>query len=152
MIRPAGSGDVAALAEVAAAAYRAGFAAILDEAQFAARDEAYFRARFAGEWPSILVAAAEDGGCLGFAQVRGGVLDMLFVSPRRAGQGVGRQLLREAEAAGAVSLTCFRDNHRARSFYEREGWRLEGAHEAEFAGRPMAFVTYAGPLVPRASR
>jgi putative acetyltransferase len=43
---------------------------------------------------------------------------------------------------GAKSLECFRDNHGARRFYERHGWRVTREYEREFAGRNRSFVFY----------
>ena len=52
------------------------------------------------------------------------------------------EVLAQAEAAGTCSLECFRDNLRARAFYEAKGWRLTRSYEREFAGKVRAFVFY----------
>ncbi|MCB5174284.1 hypothetical protein LGR44_03755 [Microvirga sp. SM9] len=54
-------------------------------------------------------------------------------------------LLQRAECLGAKSLECFRDNHGARRFYERHGWRLAREYERAFAGRERSFVLYEKP-------
>ena len=110
----------------------------------------FFAGRFAAQWPSVHIACADekpgrDPICIGMTQVRDGQLDMMFVAPEFAGHGLAQALLADAEARGAVSLECFRDNLRARRFYERAGWNLSGAYERDFAGKPHAFVTYGKP-------
>ena len=140
-IRPATAADVPALARIAAESYRAAFREILGEEGLALRDVPFFEERFGQEWPLLVLAEREDA-ILGFHQVSDGLLHMLFLDPRRRGEGVGAALLADAEARGAAELECFRDNGPARRFYERRGWRLHGAREREFAGAVRAFVTY----------
>ncbi len=140
-IRAAREADVAALSAVAAASYRAAFLSILGEDGLAQRAEPFFVARFGSEWPTLRLAE-QEGRILGFHQVREGRLDMLFLAPDAIGQGLGALLLADAEAQGAVALECFRDNHAARRFYERHGWRFDQALEREFAGVVRAFVIY----------
>jgi ribosomal protein S18 acetylase RimI-like enzyme len=65
-----------------------------------------------------------------------GELHALYVDPFAQGAGVGTALLAEAteelRAAGHAEATLwvFRDNGRARRFYERQGWRCEEGSEA----------------------
>lgn len=140
-VRPAAAADVTALAELAARAYRAGFAGILEEEALAIRHAGFFRERFVSGWELITVAA--DGErLLGFAQVTDGHIDMLFVAPDVVRRGVGAALLQHAERNGATSLECFRDNAGARAFYERHGWRAADAYTRPFLGRDRAFVLY----------
>lgn len=143
-IRPAEAADVPALAALAAASYRAAFLPIIGEAGLALRWPAFFARRFEREWPSLRAAEGEGAGSplVGFHQVRGGRIDMLFLAPDAMGRGWGRALLGDAEAAGATELECFRDNHRARGFYERWGWRPAWSLERDFAGGLHAFVIY----------
>ena len=141
IVRPARIEDIPSLACVAARSYRAAFAAILESGVLASRDEAYFAERFAGAWERILVAVQQDDA-LGFLLMTDGHIDMLFMDPGSSGQGGGAQLLKAAEDRGAKSIECFRDNHRARRFYERHGWRVTRAYEREFAGRNRSFVFY----------
>ncbi len=140
-IRPAAEADVAALARVAAASYRLAFLAILGEEGLAQRAEPFFIARFGAEWRTVRLVEQQER-VLGFHQVREGRLDMLFLAPEAIGRGVGAVLLADAEQQGATLLECFRDNHPARRFYERHGWRFDQALEREFAGAIRAFVTY----------
>jgi GNAT superfamily N-acetyltransferase len=73
-----------------------------------------------------------DGEERGFTIAGHGRLERLYVRPGAWGSGVARALhaaaleaLREQGAVSA-SLWCLVENARARRFYEREGWRLNG--------------------------
>jgi putative acetyltransferase len=141
IIRPAKSTDIDALAEVAARSYGAAFAGILEPEVIATRDVALFAERFASSWARIWVAEHEKS-IVGFLLMTDGHIDMLFMDPATIRKGGGARLLKEAEVRGAKSLECFRDNHRARRFYERHGWRITREYEREFAGRSRSFVFY----------
>ncbi|MGL4240350.1 MAG: GNAT family N-acetyltransferase [Beijerinckiaceae bacterium] len=141
-IRDATQTDIPALAKLAADAYRATFLPIIGETGLALRTPAFFAGRFADEWPHIRLAD-RPGDILGFAEVRQGMLDMLFVRPGLTGRGIGVALLRDAEARGAVKLECFEENRDARRFYAREGWRETTTHERDFAGGRYRFVMFA---------
>jgi putative acetyltransferase len=141
IIRGALPSDIFAMAEVTAASYAAGFADILGAEALAKRDAAFFRDRFRDAWPHMRVAE-ERGRLLGVTLVTDRHLDMLFVDPEVIGAGVGAALLADVEAHGAATLECFRDNHGARRFYERHGWRLADEYEREFIGCQRAFVAY----------
>ncbi|EIM25014.1 GNAT family N-acetyltransferase [Microvirga lotononidis] len=141
IVRPARTEDIPALAAIAERSYGAAFADILEQDVLAGRNAAYFGERFAVSWKRMLVALA-DGGPVGFLLMTDQHIDMLFMDPGAGGKGGGALLLREAEARGAKSLECFRDNHGARRFYERHGWRIARDYEREFAGRNRRFVCY----------
>jgi GNAT superfamily N-acetyltransferase len=73
-----------------------------------------------------------DDDLRGFALAGAGWLHRLYVLPSAWGAGVGAALhddavaaLRE-EGAASASLWCLAGNERARRFYERRGWRLNG--------------------------
>jgi putative acetyltransferase len=143
-VRAAAPEDIADLAALASRSYQAAFASILDDAVLRSRDAASFEARFAICWPHMTVVVA-DNGIWGFLLMMEGHIDMLFMDPAATGKGAGALLLRDAETRGARSLECFRDNHRARSFYERNGWTLTRAYERDFAGKLHSFVYYEKP-------
>jgi putative acetyltransferase len=111
----------------------------------AKRSFPFFERRFGEQWPSLQLALAEDERLAGFNQVRDGKLDMLFLHPDFFGRGFGAALLANAEERGATRLDCFMDNHPARRFYERHGWRLDGEFRQEFAGREFDSVVYRKP-------
>jgi putative acetyltransferase len=145
IVRPATALDVAALADIGVAGYRLGFADIIGYEGLATFGRDYFADRFAREWPAVSVAD-QDTTILGFAEVRDGTLDMLFVAPSVARTGIGGLLLADAEQRGAIRLECFRDNAGARNFYEKHGWRIARDYSRPFAGVEHAFVAYEKPL------
>ena len=140
-VRAARAEDVPALAEIAERSYRAAFAGILEEDVLGSRSTAFFAERFAASWERMLVAVENDEP-VGFLLMTEGHIDMLFMDPAASGKGGGAVLLEQAEALGAKSLECFRDNHGARRFYERHGWQIEREYERDFAGRSRSFVLY----------
>ena len=112
-LRPFLLSDAPLLAEI----FRASIAELTtddySEAQQAAwmasaGDEAAFGARLAGE---LTLVATIDGAAVGFAALKGtDVIDMLYVHPAVAGQGIGAQLCEALEklaaARGAAKLTA----------------------------------------------
>ncbi len=143
-IRRAAPEDVPALARIAAASYRAAFAAILDRRALSARDAAFFARRFRRVRRRMRLASL-GGSPLGFSLTTRRHLDMLFVDPARQGRGAGRRLLAECERRGIRSLECFRDNLAARRFYEKAGWRQVRAYSRVFIGKEHAFLRYERP-------
>jgi GNAT superfamily N-acetyltransferase len=86
------------------------------------------RKRLADPGTVALVDAEERG----FTIAGHGRLERLYVRPDAWGTGVARELhaaaleaLRE-QGAMSASLWCLAKNPRARRFYERQGWRLNG--------------------------
>ena len=87
--------------------------------------------------------AEHDGSVVGFASVgpsrdeRGiGELYAIYVDPDDWSTGTGRALIERAEAQlcseyAEVTLWVLEDNPRARRFYERAGWSLDGGRKAE---------------------
>ncbi len=92
----------------------------------AAEDLAFFSERvLPTSW--VMVAEDGDGGqalLVGFAAVREGWLDHLYVQPGRDGRGIGGSLLARAmgDHPGGLSLWAFQANIRARGFYTRAGF------------------------------
>ena len=106
----------------------------------------------------VTVSPSRDEDLLGFGEVRA-----VYVAPDRWRSGAGSALLAQAEALlGAAGfneahLWVLEDNTRARRFYERAGWALDGARKViEIGGRPLAEVRYrkaaAGILAPMENR
>jgi GNAT superfamily N-acetyltransferase len=87
--------------------------------------------------------ADRDGTVVGFTSVgpsrdeRGvGELYAIYVDPDEWSTGTGRALIERAEERlregyAEVTLWVLEDNPRARRFYERAGWTLDGARKAE---------------------
>jgi len=141
IVRPAEPDDIPALAGIAQRSYALAFADILEAEVIKDRDIAFFMARFAHAWERMLVICANEQ-LAGFLLMTDGHIDMLFMDPGASGRGGGALLLAEAEARGAKSLECFRDNRGARRFYERHGWRITREYERDFARRRRSFVLY----------
>jgi len=141
IVRSAKPEDIPALAMIAERSYRAAFAGILEQDVLKGRDAAYFAERFTDAWERMLVVQSGETQC-GFLLMTNEHIDMLFMDPHASGRGGGALLLQQAVILGAKSLECFRDNHGARRFYERHGWRLTREYEREFAGRNRSFVFY----------
>jgi GNAT superfamily N-acetyltransferase len=84
-----------------------------------------------------------NGEIVGFTSVgpsrdeRGiGELYAIYVDPEHWSTGAGRALIKHAEQQlrseyGEVTLWVLEDNPRARQFYERAGWAVDGARKAE---------------------
>ena len=101
-----------------------------DEAQreaWASRadDEAAFGAKLAG---ALTLIAMIDGAVAGFASLKGGEIDMLFVDPEFARQGAGRTLVEAlsklAQARGAKRLTTEASDV-AKPLFERLGFAAQ---------------------------
>ena len=141
IVRAARIADIPVLAALAERSYRAAFRSILEPDVLEGRDSTFFAGRFAASWERMLVALSGDKP-IGFLLMTDRNIDMLFMDLDASGQGGGALLLKEAETLGARTLECFRDNHSARRFYERHGWRVEREYEREFAGKSRGFVLY----------
>ncbi|ONG50472.1 hypothetical protein BKE38_18290 [Pseudoroseomonas deserti] len=143
VIRVAGFADRPALAELSAAAFAQGAAALLPAGLRRAADPARFAALFAeaeGQGATLLLAE-RDGRALGCilaepppaAPGDAARLTGLWVFPGAAGQGVGSALLRELEtrmtAAGAGSLRVrVPSGHlRALGLFRRRGYAMQAA-------------------------
>jgi GNAT superfamily N-acetyltransferase len=112
----------------------AGFAAVFPPERFPYPDEAV-----KGALRELLEDAANallvDTEGRGFALVGRGRLQRLFVRKRAWGSGVAQELHAAAletlrrQGADSASLWCLADNPRARRFYEKHGWRLNGSEQ-----------------------
>ena len=145
-IRLAEPKDAYAIADIQVRAWQATYAGHLDATWLASLTaEAWGK-----NWQPRLIdpqrrgpIVAESGGSvMGFASF--GPVDeampmppefaelyTLYIEPALYSQGIGGALLREAERIMAdmgytrALLWCYEFNHRARSFYERNGWHCE---------------------------
>jgi ribosomal protein S18 acetylase RimI-like enzyme len=78
-----------------------------------------------------------------------GELYSIYVLPEASGKGVGRALMAELlqrlrqEHFDEAILWVLEDNPRTRTFYERAGWRLDGAVKHDtFFGTPVREIRY----------
>ncbi len=127
-LRPFLPGDIPLLAEIFRASISELTAEDYTEAQQAAwmasaGDETTFGERLADE---LTLVATIDGEAVGFAALKSNdVVDMLYVHPAVAGQGIGAQLCdaleKLAAARGATRLTADASDT-ALGFFERRGF------------------------------
>ncbi|MFI0965002.1 GNAT family N-acetyltransferase [Streptomyces sp. NPDC021080] len=116
-----------------------------------------------GDGSAVNLVAERAGAVVGWAchgphrdsEVRSGEVELyaIYVHPDMQGQGVGQALLRESvgrcAAAGheRMLLWVLKENSPARRFYERAGFRPDGAEEPfEAAGVAVPEVRYARVL------
>jgi GNAT superfamily N-acetyltransferase len=78
---------------------------------------------------STTTVACRDGRLVGWSWRERAFVEDLWVDPPEQGRGVGKLLLDHAlsrmrsDGYRVATLDCIALNHRARRFYEREGWR-----------------------------
>jgi RimJ/RimL family protein N-acetyltransferase len=89
-------------------------------------------------FPGSVLVADRDGRSVGVAAVDGAWLQGFYVLPEYWGTGVAGELHDAAVELGANRLWCLEDNHRARRFYEKRGWRLNGeSRVVEYPPHPL---------------
>ena len=133
-LRDAYSGESEALAQLQEVSAVAGFANVFPPGRYP-----FPRQEVLKSWHELLarddvvVRVAEDAGdLLGFAVLRPEWLERLYTHPNAWGRGVGSRLHDEAVelirglGSSRCSFWVLEANERARSFYERRGWRLNG--------------------------
>ncbi|MEV8613745.1 GNAT family N-acetyltransferase [Amycolatopsis sp. NPDC051373] len=151
-VRPAVVADAAGIARVHVGSWRAAYAGLLP-ADFlaglsASRREAFWAESLAAPAPrhTVLVAETPDGTIAGFAASTPsrdedatpdtGELASIYLLPEFWSQGFGRALHARALTALATdfataTLWVLAGNTRARTFYERTGWTLDGRTKVE---------------------
>jgi GNAT superfamily N-acetyltransferase len=163
-VRRARPEDAAAIGEVHTRSWQAAYEGVFGAERLATIDEA----GRAAWWDhciregleTVIVAEDDDGRVVAFASVGPdrddaalGELYAIYALPEAWGTGAGHALMGEAVAAlregghtDAV-LWVLADNARARSFYEREAWTLDGAMKSEeWLGLRVDEVRYRRPL------
>ena len=162
MIREAVPGDLVGVAQVHLATRRSAYAGILPESVLEAMTadelEAWWRnhLQMTAEPNRLLVLTGQDDAQVaGFAHVRpgdllAGELFAIHVHPQAQGAGDGKALLQAALTSlqtfgfERARLWVLEANHRARTFYERQGWlQIPLARKYEtIGGVPVAEVAY----------
>jgi ribosomal protein S18 acetylase RimI-like enzyme len=170
-IRPAGLGDLDALAAIHEAAARAGYRHIFPADAPFPRDEARADLRQFLEAESFRAFVAEDEGIvIGFV-VAGPALEdcesnrahpapgriaqihLLHIHPTQRNGGIGGALHDRALAAlvadgfAATILWVLDRNERARHFYERRGWQTDGGRRKERYAIEIDVVRYRRALI-----
>jgi GNAT superfamily N-acetyltransferase len=135
LLRPATLDDAEPVFQVQRRASTAGLGHIYPPDRYPFPDEAV-RERWRetlSDPAARVVVAAKAGAIVGVASVRDGWLDALYVVPEDWGNGLAARLHDEAmrlladDGASSARLWVLEDNTRARRFYERRGWRPNGA-------------------------
>ena len=155
-IRRARPDDAAAIAEVHALTWRAAYEHVFGAELLATRtpDVALWEGVLARGRSDVHVA--DDGAIAGFVSTgesrdddAAAELYAIYVLPTAWGSGAGAALMRagldamRARFSGEAVLWVLEDNPRARRFYEREGWALDGARkEEEWLGVAIPEVRY----------
>jgi putative acetyltransferase len=119
----------------------------------AADDEEAFGARLAGE---LTLVATHAGAAVGFAALADDTrIDMLYVHPAAAGQGVAAMLCdaleRLAAARGSKELTVDASDT-ARGFFERRGFAAKTRNTVTLGDEWLANTTMVKPLTAPAGR
>ena len=162
-IRPALPGDAAAIARIRVDSWRATYAGIVPAAILDRMDVGRNETWAAGliDQPpprATLVIEGLDGTVKGYAlaapsrddDVPGlGEIEAIYLDPEARGTGLGRPLLEaaagELAAAGFETgvLWVLTANQGARRFYERAGFRPDGAARSlDFDGTPIEEIRY----------
>ena len=95
------------------------------------------RQRWAAHRGRVWLAQRQDE-VVGFAAATADEVDGLYVLPQEEGAGVGTALL---EALGPVhQLWVLEDNHSARRWYERRGWRSSGERQPAYGVWELRYV------------
>ncbi|MFJ8535335.1 GNAT family N-acetyltransferase [Streptomyces sp. NPDC093591] len=170
LIRPMTTADCARVAEIRIGGWRSAYKDLVPQSHLDALDVAQDterrRAHLAQADGSVLNVVAERyGEVVGWAchgpyrdgevRTEDAELYALYVDPGRFGGGIGHALLQESlrrcTAAGhaRMLLWVLEHNTRARRFYERAGFRPDGAEEPfEVDGVDVPEVRYTRELVP----
>ena len=127
-IRRSGSDEAETHFTIQRAASVAGFAHVFPPELYPFPDEEV-RARWR-EFTGAVLLAEREGRPVGLAAFEACWLGGLYVVPEEWGSGVAGDLHDAALAAmpdcPELGLWTLEANHRARRFYERRGWRLNG--------------------------
>jgi len=163
VVRAAAAADAHAIATIRLASWRATYAGIVPAALLdrmdLVRNEAWISARLADpQGQATLVVEDERGRVAGYALTAPardddaaglGELEAIYLDPGARGHGLGRPLLDAALAElvsagfGTVVLWVLTANASARRFYERAGFRPDGAvRTLDFDGTPIEEIRY----------
>jgi ribosomal protein S18 acetylase RimI-like enzyme len=130
-VEPATAADAPRVAAIWLAGWHEAHDGRVPEALVVARTAASFHERAAALVDRTTVARV-DGTVAGFTMVHGDEVEQVYVDPAYRGSGVADRLLDAAEAQVAAAghrtgwLAVVAGNARARSFYEKRGWRDDG--------------------------
>ena len=160
-IRQAGREDTLAIARIINASWRAAYAGgVSQSALDALSDETKQRQLEAGldRFPEMAYYLLEiDGAPAGAASLHptrdadlpgAGEFSFFYLLPACWRSGYGAQLLahveREANARGFARICCWTlaENARAIAFYEKNGYRRDGARQSVTIGKPLEAIRF----------
>ena len=156
-LRPFLPADTPLLAEIFRAAIAELTADDYSEAQqeawaSAAADETAFGKKLAGE---LTLIATLEGSPVGFASLAGkDKIDMLYVHPAVAGQGVGAMLadaLEKLASSRGVAKLRVDASDSARGFFEKRGYVAQQRNSISLAGEWLANTTLQKQLAAKGS-
>ena len=118
----------------------------------AAADEAGFGKKLAGE---LTLIATLEGSPVGFASLAGkDKIDMLYVHPAAAGQGVGAMLadaLEKLAGSRGVAKLSVDASDSARGFFEKRGYVAQQRNSISLGGEWLANTTLQKQLAAKGS-
>ncbi len=167
LIRPARLVDADAIARVHVASWRAAYRGVvsgefLDAMSVDDRIERWRERLEAADRPTLVLE--HDGALAGFASLgpardddldprRVGEVYAIYLDPGSWGRGLGRELMGAGRALltdlgfSLAILWVLKDNQRARRFYFKDGWRVDGAEKPiSIGGRDLVEVRYRRPI------
>ena len=162
IVRDAVVDDAATIARIRVDSWRATYAGIVPAPLLEGMDPAAFAERLVSRLGSadhgVLVTQSGHGAIEGFAisgpardddVTEAGEVQAIYLAPEARGRGLGAPLLEAACAGladrgfGTVVLWVLTANTPARRFYERQGFRLDGAARMlDFDGTPIEEIRY----------
>jgi putative acetyltransferase len=87
------------------------------------------------------VVADDNGTAVGFMGMAGSNMESLFLAPEWQRRGVGRRLVRHAQAMHReLTVEVNEQNPAGRAFYEACGFVVEGRSEVDGQGRPYPLL------------
>ena len=84
----------------------------------------------------LILAEEESGGIAGFMGIQKERLEMLFLSPKERGKGIGRQLIQY----GIREVTVNEQNPQAVGFYEHLGFLTYKRTDQDEEGNPYPLL------------
>src|SRR5690625_962599 len=158
-VRPASEEDAAAIANVHVASWKGAYRGILPDSLLSSlsveRRAQAWRANLRRPENNTFVALDGAGTVVGFASLEGsrdsdaskdtGEITTIYVIPDKWGHGYGRVLMEvvcnAARNRGFADLTLWvlEENVRARQFYEKAGFTLDGATKTETRPEDVVF-------------
>ncbi len=89
----------------------------------------------------LIVANDERGYPVAFMGIENEVLEMLFITPKRRGKGLGKDLLSLGiEKYGVKQLTVNEQNPLAKGFYEHIGFKIFNRTDTDEQGNPYPLL------------